>query len=115
MKTELKKIENDKSKLNLRQCLIYDVFIRKNNRNYYVGQIHFAEMNDYWTMNFKITNTDMNLIKKEFFLKARDSGLFSIARTSENEVDIQILIENKLKHYFVGSHAIKLERNYNFS
>jgi hypothetical protein len=107
-------MENNKLNFNLSRCLIYDAFIKKNNLEYYVGQIHFTEVNDYWTMNFKITNIDMNLIKKEFFLKAKDSGLFSIVRTSENEVDIQILIENKLKDYLVGSHAIRLERNYNF-
>ena len=115
MKTALKEIENEKSKLNLSRCLIYDTFIKKNNFEYYVGQIHFTDVNDYWTLNFKITKIDMNLIKKEFFLKLEDTGFFSTVRTSENDYKIQMYIENILISHFIESNSARLERNYNFS
>jgi hypothetical protein len=114
MKTDLKEMENDKSKLNLSKCLIYDAFIKKNNLEYYVGQIHFNKVDDYWTMNFKISNIDMNLIKKEFLLKLEDKGFFSTVGTFENNNSIQIHIENKLMDYFIKSNSPRLERNYNF-
>lgn len=115
MKTNIKNLENNKLDFCLSRCRIYDVFIEKNSIEFYVGQIKYTGDNEYWKINFSITNIDRNLINSQFDLKNDDSGFFSTVHTSEDEYSIQICNEKKILDYFVGSISVRLEKSYNFN
>ena len=114
MKTNFKNAENNKLDFCLSRCRIYEVFIKKNSIEFYVGQIQFTEENEYWKMHFALTTMDKNLICTEFFLKADDSGFVSTFRTSENETSLKIQLTEKFMDFFKESSSIRLERSYNF-
>ena len=114
MKKYLKVMENNKLNFNLNRCLIYEVFIKKNNIEFYVGQIQFTEENEYWIMKFTLSNTDKNLIWTEFCLKTNDTGFFSTFRTCENETNLLIKLKGKFMDFFKESSSIRLVRSYNF-
>jgi hypothetical protein len=114
MKTNSKKTENNKLDFCLSSCRNYDVFIKKNKIEFYVGQIQFNEENEYWKIIFSITKIDRDLINYHFNIKNGDSGFFSTAKITENDSSIKIKVVIELLTFFKNADIAKLERNYNF-
>jgi hypothetical protein len=111
----MKELENNKMKFDLSRCKIYDVFIVKNNTNFYLGQIKFTEENNFWKTIFSIDQKDKNSIEKNFYLKQGDTGFFATFSISENDLIIKINIETRTLKFFDSTDKVKLERNYNFT